>query len=547
MATKYFRYSVLLLAVALLAGIAVAQVSPHGAQTIVVLPFENGSRAPGLQWISEAFPEVLGAKLASPMLYVISREDRIYAFDRLGIPATVHPSRATLYRIAEQMDADYIVLGEYNFDGRTFSAQAQVLDMKRLRLSDATRASGPLPTLLDVQRTIAWQLLKTIYPETLLARDEFLRNDPPTRLDAFENYIRGVLAGTRQEKTRHFREAVRLNPQYTSAILQLGKTYYAGREYESAASWLSKVPKNHPASSEANFLLGLTNYYQGQFEKAEAAFRVTERNVPLTEVYNNIGVVLSRRGRRTAIEYFQRAVQADPNDIDYRFNLGAALYKNGDIAGATRQLREAVARRPADAEAKQLLDSLVSGSAANLAKPETPGTTPAVSASSPAKVPMERIKRNYDETSYRQLALEVQNAMEQALEKTDPRTHAAAHVERGRELLNRGFTMDAEREFREAIMRDPVNAGAHAGMARVAEVNGNVAVARSEADAALRLQPIADAYVVLGNLDLKDNNVDSASENADRALRLEPANPAAVALRRSITTRRAGVPEPAQR
>ena len=98
----------------------------QSAQTVVVLPFENTSKAPGIEWIGEAFVEVLTQRLSVPSLYVISREDRIYAFDRLGIPASLRPSRATLFRIAEQMDADFMVVGQYAFDGRTFSASAQV-------------------------------------------------------------------------------------------------------------------------------------------------------------------------------------------------------------------------------------------------------------------------------------------------------------------------------------------------------------------------------------------------------------------------------------
>ena len=88
------------------------------------MPFENHSKAPGLEWISEAFPEVLSQRMASPRMYTISREDRTFAFDHAGIPGAVHPSRATTYSVAEQMDADYIVFGDYDFDGKTFTAKA---------------------------------------------------------------------------------------------------------------------------------------------------------------------------------------------------------------------------------------------------------------------------------------------------------------------------------------------------------------------------------------------------------------------------------------
>src|SRR5512140_64210 len=103
-------------------GMAFAQNTFAGGNTLLVLPFENTSGAPGLAWISEAFPEILGQRLSSPALYVLNRDDRLRAYDRMGIPAEFHPSRATVYRIAEQMGVDYIVLGSYTFDGRFFTA-----------------------------------------------------------------------------------------------------------------------------------------------------------------------------------------------------------------------------------------------------------------------------------------------------------------------------------------------------------------------------------------------------------------------------------------
>jgi Tfp pilus assembly protein PilF/TolB-like protein len=510
--------------------VVAAQVPTPSAHTVLVLPFENASNAPGLQWISEAFPEVIGQRLSFPSLYVISRDDRNYAFDRLSIPTNVHPSRATMYRIAEQMDADYVVMGEYTFDGQSFRASAQVLDMKNLKLSKDQLASGPLVSLMDIEREIAWQVLHIIQPQVRVSRQEFLRETAPIRLDAFENYIRGVLATTRPEKTKYLKEAIRLNPQYAAAMLQLARAYFTGRDYEQAAAWFAKVPPTDPAAGEASFMLGLSNYYSGQFEKAEQAFRATEARLPLTEVYNNLGVVSSRRGKRVkAVEYFQKAVQADPTDPDYRFNLAVALYRNGEMASASRQLREVTSRRPNDTEARALMD--VIGSSLNRA---ADGSQPA------PRVPLERVKRNYDENSYRQLALEITNAMEQSLAKADPRTHASFHVDRGRDLLHQGFTAEAEKEFREAIMRDPTSAAAHAGLAQASESLNDTAAARNEAATSLRLQPNIDAYLVIARLEMNDNKLDAATEAVERALALEPANSNAVAVKRAIEAKRSG-------
>src|SRR5271157_1058633 len=91
------------------AAIAAGQGVATAGQTVLVVPFENQSKAPGLEWIGDSFPELLQERLSSPTLFVLPREDRLRAYDRLGIPAELHPSRATIYRIAEQLDVDYVV------------------------------------------------------------------------------------------------------------------------------------------------------------------------------------------------------------------------------------------------------------------------------------------------------------------------------------------------------------------------------------------------------------------------------------------------------
>lgn len=499
-------------------------------QTVLVLPFENQSNAPGLEWIGESFPEILGQRLSAAKLFVISREDRNLAFDHFGIPVDVRPSRATLYRIAEQMDADYVVFGQYNFDGQKFTTTANVLNMKQLRMSPDIRSEGPLTSLIEVQTGLAWDILKQITPDAPGTREEFVRTADPVRLDAFENYVRGLVATTRQDRVRYFRQAIRINPEYYRAMLALARTYFDNREYELAASWFSRIPKSEASAGQANFYLGLAEFYEGNFDKAEEAFRLVETRLPLTEVYNNLGVVASRRGRK-AIDYFQKAVQQDPNDADYRFNLAVQLYRSGDSAGAARQLREALNRRPNDSEAKDLLNQINSGS---------PAITQSSTSAADKRIPMERIKRNYDENLYRQLALEVQNAMERSLANADSRTRSSYYTERGMDLLDKGFAMDAEREFRQAIVHDPTNYKAHTGMARVAEKNNDAVTARREAEASLRLQQNADAFLVLGRLELKENHLDAAQQNADKALWLEPNNAGALALKREIASKRGG-------
>lgn len=503
-----------------------------GGQTVVVLPFENSSKAPGLEWIGESFPEIVGSRLAAGgTLYVVSRDVRRYAFDRLGIPSGARPSLATLIKLGESMDADYLVVGRYTYDGQTFSASAQLLDLRKLRLTPEMRAAGPLPQLLDLELALTWDLLRKMNPNQIMSRNEFVAAGPTVRLDALEKYIRGVMATDRAERLQLLKDAVRINAGYTPAILQLAKTYYAARDYAQAATWFAHVPQKEPAAREAQFYLGMSSYYTGDYSRAQAAFDFVATRLPLTEVYNNLGVVAGRRGSNAAVEYFQRAVRTDPSDPDYHFNLAVALYKAGDATGAAKQLREMLALR-SDAEAKAFLEQAIAG------PPPTVKGQPSV------KVPLERIKPNYDESSFRQLAMEIESFNEQRLAEAEPKVHAAFHVQHGREMLAQELLVVAERDFREALVLDPANAGAHAGLARFLELTSDPKAARAEAQAALRLAPNADAFLVLAQLDLDENKPEAASANVEQALKLEPANAAAQTLKSAIAAKLAEKGQP---
>lgn len=531
---------VLAAAVGLVCQNAAGQSLP-GTQTVMVIPFENQSSAPGLEWIGEAFPEILSQHLASSQLYVVSREDRVHAFDHSGIPQNLLPSRATIYRIAEEMDADYVVMGSYTFAGNVLAAHAQLLDMKKLHLYPAVESSGPLANLIDLQTMLAWEVLQQMPVHPATTRDQFLKAVPPVRLDAFENYIRGTMATSYQQRVHYFHDALKLNPNYILAMLQLGKTYFDNHEYESASVWFARIPKTDPAIGEASFLLGMSEFYRGNFDKTFAAFNYLSTRVPLTELYNNMGVAEARRGRRTAaVEYFSKAVNADPNDADYRFNLAVALFKNGDSAAAGRQLRDELQQRPTDGEAKALLDMINRG----VAPPPSP--SPAAAAGNALlppnqlHLPMERIKRNYDEASYRQIEMQIHNFAEARLATMNGPTQAAYHVEQGKELLAKNMPDQAEAEFRAAINAASNNEVAHAQLALLLEKKGDVAGARAEAQTSVRLKPNVDGLLVLARLDLKQNQAQLAAGEVNRALALEPGNATALALKRDIAARQTG-------
>jgi tetratricopeptide (TPR) repeat protein len=501
-------------------------------RTVVVIPFANASPTPGLEWLGESFSEAFHQQLSSPVLYIVSREERLRAYDRQGVPAGVHASRATLYRIAEQMDVDYAVLGSYRYDGTRLTASAQLLDMRAPRLLPEVTESAPLAELGTLQSALAWDLLRQIRADFSVSKDKYIASAAPMRLDALENYVRGMLAPTAEEKVEHYRDAVRVNPEYAEAWLELGKTYYAQRDYEQAITALGHIQTSSDVAREANFYLGLAAYAHGDFAKAENAFEFVAARLPLAEVYNNLGVVAARRGQKKAADYFERAIQNDPSDADYHFNLAVTLAQAGDHSDAARELRATLERRPNDTEAKATLDSLA------------PVAGHLVASSATTKVEVERIKRDYEEDAFRQMTTQMGSWAEQRFALSDPHAHARYHVELGKELMAHGFTAEAEAEFRHAAAVDPSSTAPLTALAEDYEERGDAHEARAQAEAALRIRESAEAYLILARLDLREDRTDAAAKDISRALQLEPGNTAGQDMKRALAAKTAEKAQP---
>jgi len=501
---------------------------------LLVLPFENRTGQPNLDWIGEGTADIFNRRLAAAGFLTISRDDRLYALDRLGLPLNFQPSRATTIRIAQLLDADSVIIGSYTETGTSLTATAQILDLHRLTLSPPVAQQGELKNLLDTFNALAWGVARKLDPSYSVAEPTFLAADGPLRPDAFENYIRGLIAEAPSGRIIHLREAVRLSPGFTPARLALGKAYFANQDYTSAAATFGQMPKDDPDALEADFYRGLALLYTANYMGAEDAFAFVRAQLPLPEVVNNEGVAASRRGHDGA-PLFQQAVASDPRDADYHFNLAVALRKKNDIAGAIHEIDAALKLRPQDAEAQAFAAALKDPASV----PVSPDKGKAILDDT---LPLERIKRSYNETEFRQAAFEMEQMQAMRLAALPPQQRAAKLVADGDQFLNRGLILEAEREYQAALQADPSSALAHAGLAQVREHSLDLKAARAEAQQSLTLAPNVPAYLVLARMDLQSNQLSAAAAAVSAALHLEPANASAQGMKLAVEAKGQQVP-----
>ena len=502
---------------------------------LLVLPFDNltdtGAQTnpdpANLDWIREAAPEILNSRFASAGFLPLTREDRLYALDHLGLPETFQPSRATALRIAQTLDANYILIGSYRANSTTLTIKARVVDVSKLRLSDEITESGEISQLIPLLNSLAWQLTRQLDPGFGVAEETFRASGSKLRLDAFEQYIRGLTERDTSERLRHLKKATDLSPDFTAAWLATAKLQFANQQYEQAAISFSKVTKNDPSALEAGFYRGLSLIFSGNYPHAEEAFASVARVLPLPEVVNNEAVANSRHGHdaAAAIALFRQAVAADPTDPDYHFNLAVSLHRHGDKAEAISELAQSLKLHPNDSEAKALAEAWKN----NAGRSQTDATA--------SNEPLERIKRTYDGAAFRQAASMLDQVEAVRLAALPGPERAAKLSGSAREKLDRGLLLEAEQGYQAALVADDHSAAAHAGLAEVRERAGDNEAARKEAQASLDRQPNLEAYLVLARLDLAANHLPEARDEADAAVKIDSSSRAAKDLRKTIDTR----------
>jgi tetratricopeptide (TPR) repeat protein len=508
----------------------------HG-RILLVLPFDNHSGQPSLEWVREAAPEILGSRFAAAGFAPMSRADRLYALDHLGLPQGFHPSRATALKLAQTLDADSILVGSFMTDGTGIIAEAQLVDVPHLRMSQTVTARGEMKDLIEVFDSLAWKLTRQLDPGYSVAEETFVAAGKGMRVDAFEQYIRGITEPDHEERLRHLNQAVALSPEFAPAWMALGREDYNSQQYEQAAAAFARVVRDDPKlqgpdALEAGFYRGLSLLFSGDYPKAEQDFAALTRVLPLSEVVNNEGVAVSRQGHDgTAL--FRQALAVDPNTADYHFNMAVSLKRHGDSAAALTELAACIRLRPNDSEALALQ--------AEWNQPvgrQEPGSDSG-SAQDARADPLERIARNFDAVAFRQAAQMLDQVDEARMAALPPEQRAQKLAEQAKDYLDRGLLLEAERLYQTALASDDRVAAVHAGLAEIRERTGDKDNARKEARTSLELMPSVQAYLVMGRMDLAVGHLDEASYDASEGLKIEPGNAALQGLQQKVEAARA--------
>lgn len=533
------RLTLPILAVAVLLIAAPAAAQPAGTR-VLVMPFDNPSREPRLHWIAEAASLLVADELNARGVAAIRRAERIRAFEQLHLPVAATLSRATIVKVGQLVSASEVIVGSVRFEGDDLVLEANGIRIDVGRVQPPVRERGPLADVVLLFERLA----------AGLASGAPLRGErsPRPPLEAFEAYVKGLMAESAASRVSFLEEAIERHPGYDRAYLALWQVRHDQADYAGAVEAARAVPETSPVAARARFFASVSLLELGKLDEAFDGFTGAAAGALPTvaaAALNNLGVVQLRRKatatRGVPTYYLTKAAEADPGDPDILFNLGYAYILEGNHQGAIYWLREALRRDPTDAEAHYLLGVALQATnspveaarekelAAQLSSQIADLEKRAAAAKLPVASGMARIREDPDSRA----GLQPEQALVNTAQKEQGEL-AAFHLDRGRRLFEREEDREALIELRRAIYLLPYEAQAHLLVGRIHLRAGRPGDAVEALKISIWSADSAAARIALAEAYLKQQNTAAARTELDRALVLDPESADAKRLLASI-------------
>jgi tetratricopeptide (TPR) repeat protein len=316
------------------------------------------------------------------------------------------------------------------------------------------------------------------------------------------------------------REAIRLNPNYPDAYLNLGSALLSqGKPVEAEAAWRELIRLN-PNDPSGHSNLGTALSFQEKYAEAEAEYRAAIRLDPNSaNHYYNFGAALSHQGKYTEAEaQFREAIRRNPNYSQAHSDLGNALNQQKKYAEGEVEYRAAIQLDPSNPLPRFSLGLLL-----NYQKKY---------AEAEAQL-REGIRLNPNNTqAYSDLGKALVSQKKYAEAEKEYRraiwlnpTFAEYYTDLGNILFDQKKYTEAEAEYRNAIQINSNNDGDHFNLALALHFQKKYAEAEAENREAIRLNPTsASAHFNLGLALMEQKKFGEAKVAAQEAVRLEPSN-----------------------
>jgi predicted CXXCH cytochrome family protein len=160
-----------------------------------------------------------------------------------------------------------------------------------------------------------------------------------------------------EEAIRNYGDAIKIDDMFYPAKVNLAMLYNQLGEKDKAEVLLRAVVKAHPQLHEVQYSLGLLLAEQKQYGEAARYLSTAARGIPnRARVHYNLGLLLEylRRGPEAEAALL-RALEIEPDNMDYLYAVGQYYLKRKEYQKATAIAEQMISKHPSNQIGHELL------------------------------------------------------------------------------------------------------------------------------------------------------------------------------------------------
>lgn len=320
-------------------------------RSIAVLPFENSTDDPELEFLCDGITESLISGLSRIHNLKVMARSTVFRFKGQSSSAQ---------EFGRELQVDAVVTGNLRLRNSKLRIATELLNVRDGALIWGAQFHRDLADLLELEEEISKQLAKSLKLKLTQRQRQRLARRPTANVEAYQLYLKGRFHWNRRNATdlqkaiEHFRAAIEIDPNYALAYAGLADSY--GLQI----AWGAKRPADvcplaramaeralalDDSLGEAYTSLGYVQVvYDWNWAQAEQDYRrALQLNPNYATTHHWLGYLLMCGRRfREARDSMAKALSLDPLAVMIAGNLGYCLYFQGRYEDALRQVNLAI-------------------------------------------------------------------------------------------------------------------------------------------------------------------------------------------------------------
>ncbi len=332
--------------------------------SIAVLPFQNASGDPNMEYLSDGMTESLINSLSQLPNLAVKARSTVFRYKG---------QEADPQKVGAELNVQAVLNGRVVERGDDLTLSLELVDAKTGDQLWGKQYSRRLSDLVTLQGEIARDVSNKLRVKLSGADEQKIAKNYTENAEAYQLYLKGrfywlKFPAKEFEKSRdYFQQAIDVDPNY--ALAHAGLSGYYG--FAAATGLLS--PDENWLKSEAavnralalddalpegyNSLAGITLYYYNNWAKAEQELRrAIELNPNYAEARHHYAWNLMDFGRsEEAFAQIKKALELEPLSVPYSRILAIMFYRTRQYDRAIEQYQKTLELDPNDAYTHELL------------------------------------------------------------------------------------------------------------------------------------------------------------------------------------------------